>query len=372
MGRWTPPLKYFADLRDPRVERTREHLLEEILLISIAAILSGANGWNEIEDYAHSKYAWFKSFLTLPSGIPSHDTFNRVFSALDPEELEKGFVAWVSSIAKLTAGEVVAIDGKTLRGAQEPSKKGADKKAIVHMVSAWANTNCLVLAQRRVDEKSNEITAIPKLLDALELSGTVVTIDAMGCQRAIAEKIVTKSADYILAVKENQGHLLEEIKDSFQMLAADAIDEQIDCGHGRVEQRSCSVIADLSLVDKASEWASLQGLVRIKSERFHKATGKTEREIRYYITSLSPDAVRLNRSIRQHWGIENKLHWVLDVGFGEDLDRKRAGHAAQNFSVLNRIALNLLKQDKTSKRGVHGKRLKAGWDNDYLLHLLRN
>ena len=366
------PLKHFADLRDPRVERTREHLLEEILLITIAAVLSGANGWNEIEDYAHSKHAWFKSFLTLPSGIPSHDTFNRVFSALDPEELEKGFVAWVSSIAKLTAGEVVAIDGKTLRGASEPSKTGPDKKAIVHMVSAWANTNCLVLGQRKVDEKSNEITAIPKLLDALELSGTVVTIDAMGCQRAIAEKIVSKQADYILAVKENQGHLLEEIKDSFQMLTADAVVEEIDFGHGRIEQRRCSVIADLSLIEKASEWASLQGIVRIQSERFHKATGKTEREIRYYITSLEADAERLNRAIRQHWGIENKLHWILDVGFGEDLDRKRAGHAAQNFSVLNRIALNLLKQDKTSKRGIHGKRLKAGWDNDYLLHLLEN
>jgi predicted transposase YbfD/YdcC len=194
----------------------------------------------------------------------------------------------------------------------------------------------------------------------------------MGCQRAIAEKIVSKKADYILAVKENQGHLLEEIKDSFQMLTADAVVEEIDFGHGRIEQRRCSVIADLSLIEKATEWASLHGIVRIQSERFHKATGKTEREIRYYITSLEADAERLNRAIRQHWGIENKLHWILDVGFGEDLDRKRAGHAAQNFSVLNRIALNLLKQDKTSKRGVHGKRLKAGWDNDYLLHLLGN
>jgi predicted transposase YbfD/YdcC len=327
------PLKYFAEMRDPRVERTREHLLEEILLIAIAAILS----------------------------------FNRVFSALDPEELEKGFVAWVSSIARLTVGEVVAIDGKALRGTQE-----AGKKAIVHMVSAWANTNCLVLGQRKVDEKSNEIKAIPKLLDALALSGTVVTIDAIGCQRTIAEKIVANQADYILAVKENQGQLLEEIQDSFRMLTADAVAEEIDCGHGRVEQRRCSVIADLSLVEKAAEWASLQGLVRIEAERHHKATGKTEREIRYYITSLQPDAIRLNGCIRQHWGIENKLHWVLDVGFGEDLDRKRAGHAAQNFSVLNRIALNLLKQDKTSPRGIHGKRLKAGWDNDYLLHLLRN
>ena len=361
------PLKYFAELTDPRVERNREHLLEEILLMAIAAILSGAEGWNEIEDYAQSKVEWFKSFLRLPGGIPSHDTFNRVFSALDPEELEKGFVAWVSSIAKLTAGEVVAIDGKALRGTQE-----SRKKAIVHMVSAWANSNNLVLGQRRVDEKSNEITAIPKLLDALELSGTVVTIDAMGCQRSIAEKIVQKQADYILAVKQNQGHLLEEIEDSFQMLAADAVAEEIDCGHGRVERRTCSAIADLSLLEKAAEWASLQGLVRVQAERCHKATGKTEREIRYYITSLKPDAARLNASIRQHWGIENKLHWVLDVGFHEDLDRKRAGHAAQNFSALNRIALNLLKQDKTSKRGVHGKRLKAGWDNGYLLHLLRN
>jgi predicted transposase YbfD/YdcC len=361
------PLKYFAELRDPRVERTREHLLQEILLLAIAAILSGANGWNEIEDYARSKHAWFQSFLTLPGGIPSHDTFNRVFSALNPEELEKGFVAWVSAITKLTAGEVVAIDGKALRGTQ-----ASGKKAIVHMVSAWANTNCLVLAQRRVDEKSNEITAIPKLLDALALSGTVVTIDAMGCQRAIAEKIVAQKADYILAVKENQGHLLEEIKDSFQMLAVDAVSEEIDCGHGRVERRTCSVIADTSLLEKAFEWASLQGLVRIQAERYHKTTGQTEREIRYYITSLKPDAARLNGCIRQHWGIENKLHWVLDVGFGEDLDRKRAGHAAQNFSVLNRIALNLLKQDQSCKRGIHGKRLKAGWDNDYLIHLLRN
>ena len=240
------------------------------------------------------------------------------------------------------------------------------------MVSAWASANHLVLGQRKVGEKSNEITAIPKLLAALELGGTVVTIDAMGCQRSIAERIVAKKADYILAVKENQGCLLEEIKDSFQSLAADAVAEEIDCGHGRVERRRCSVIADTSLVEKAAEWASLQGLVRIEAERYHKATGKTEREIRYYITSLKPDAARLNSAIRQHWGIENKLHWVLDVGFGEDLDRKRAGNSAQNFPVINRIALNLLRQDKTCNLGTKGKRLQAGWDNDYMLLLLGN
>ena len=358
------PLKYFAELRDPRVERNREHLLEEVLLIAIAAVLSGAESWNDIADYGEAKVVWLRTFLTLPSGIPSHDTFNRVFAALDPEQLEKGFVAWVSSIAKLTSGEVVAIDGKALCGTRE-----AGTKAIVHMVSAWAEGNGLVLAQRKVEEKSNEITAIPKLLDALELSGTVVTIDAMGCQRSIAEKIVAKQADYILAVKENQGSLLDGIKDSFQMLAADAVFEEIDCGHGRVESRRCSVLADLSLVEKASQWAGLQGLVRIEAERHHKATGKTEHETRFYITSLKPDAARLNRAIRQHWGIENKLHWVLDVGFSEDRCRKRAGHAAQNFSILNRIALNLLKQD-TSKRGIKGKRLNAAWNHPYLLKLL--
>ena len=361
------PLKYFAELRDPRVERTREHLLEEILLMAIAAVLSGAGSWNEIEDYGKAKRPWFKGFLKLPGGIPSHDTFNRVISALDPAEMERGFAEWVVSIARLTAGEVVAIDGKALCGTRE-----AGKKTLVHMVSAWASANNLVLAQRKVDDKSNEITAIPKLLAALELGGTVVTIDAMGCQRSIAEKIVAKNADYILAVKENQGHLLEQIKDSFQMLTADAVAEQIDCGHGRVEQRRCSVIADLSLVEKATEWASLRGLVRIESERYHKVSGKIETEIRYYITSLKPDAERLNRAIRQHWSIENRLHWALDVSFGEDLDRKRAGNAAQNFSLLNRIALNLLKQDKTCKLGIKGKRLKAGWNNEYLLQLLGN
>jgi predicted transposase YbfD/YdcC len=361
------PLNYFAELRDPRVERTREHLLEEILLMAIAAVLSGAGSWNEIEDYGKAKRPWLKGFLKLPGGIPSHDTFNRVISALDPAEMEQGFADWVVSNARLTCGEVVAIDGKALCGTRE-----AGKKTLVHMVSAWASANNLVLAQRKVDDKSNEITAIPKLLDALELSGTVVTIDAMGCQRSIAEKIVAKKADYILAVKQNQGHLLAEIKDSFQTLATDAVAEEIDCGHGRVEQRRCSVIADLSLLENASEWVSLKGLVRIESERYHKATGKAERETRYYITSLKPDAERLNRAIRQHWGIENRLHWALDVSFGEDLDRKRARNAAQNFSLLNRIALNLLKQDQTCKLGIKGRRLKAGWDNEYLLQLLGN
>jgi predicted transposase YbfD/YdcC len=359
------PLKYFSELTDPRVERNREHLLEEILLIAIAAVLSGAESWNDIADYGEDKLEWLETFLELPGGIPSHDTFNRVFAALDPEEMERGFAAWVSSIAKLTAGEVVAIDGKTLCGTRE-----AGKKQLVHLVSAWASANNLVLGQRKVEEKSNEITAIPKLLDALELAGTVVTIDAMGCQRSIAEKIVAKKADYVLAVKENQPLLLDDVKDSFKMLVPEAISEQVDCGHGRVETRRCSVLGDLTLLDRAGDWAGLRSLVRIEAERFHKASGKTEREVRYYIASLTADAGRFNELIRHHWGIENKLHWVLDVAFGEDLDRKRVGHAAQNFSLLNRIALNLLKQETSFQRSIRSKRLKAARNQDYMLKLL--
>lgn len=360
------PLKHFAELTDPRVERTKEHLLQEILFIAIAAVLCGAETWNDIEFYGKTKRPWLKRFLRLPGGIPSHDTFNRVFSALDPEELEACFVAWIGAVAQLSEGEVVSIDGKAIRGSRQ-----AGNKAIVYMVSAWANTNNLVLAQRKVADKSNEITAIPKLLQVLELSGTVVTIDAIGCQRSIAQQIADKKADYILAVKKNQGHLLEEMKDSFHMLPAASVAEATDGGHGRVERRTCSVLGDLSLVEKAGEWTSLHSLVRIQAERFHQASGQVERETRYYISSIQPDAARLNRAIRQHWGIENSLHWVLDVAFHEDQSRKRAGHAAQNFSLINRIALNLLKHDRT-KLGIRGKRLVAGWDNNFVLRLLRN
>jgi predicted transposase YbfD/YdcC len=359
------PLKYFSEVRDPRVERNREHLLEEILLIAIAAVVSGAESWNDIADFGEEKKVWLKSFLKLPGGIPSHDTFNRVFAALDPDELEAGFAAWVSSLASLTAGGVVAIDGKTLRGTRE-----AGKKSLVHMVSAWSEANHLVLGQRKVDEKSNEISAIPKLLDALELAGTVVTLDAMGCQREIAAQIVGKKADYVLALKGNQGLLAEQVKDSFALLPTASVSTEVDCGHGRVEQRTCSVIGDLSLIEKEVEWLGLASLVRIEAERFHKATGKIERETRFYIASLAPDATRINAVVRQHWGIENKLHWTLDVAFGEDRSRKRAGNAAQNFSAINKIALNLLKQDKSSTRGIKGKRLKAAWSQDYLGNLL--
>lgn len=244
------PLQYFAELSDPRVEGRSDHLLEEILLITIAAVLSGADSWNEIEDYGKAKQEWLGSFLRLPQGIPSHDTFNRVFSLLDPAELETCFLGWVSSIAQMTAGEVVAIDGKSLRGTRE-----GGKKTLVHMVSAWANSNNLVLGQQRVDEKSNEITAIPKLLKVLELSGTIVTIDAMGCQKSIAQQILDKQADYVLAVKENQLHLLEDMRDSFK------------CCRRKPPLKSSIVVMDAWRPVAARSWATCRWWIRLLTGR---------------------------------------------------------------------------------------------------------
>jgi predicted transposase YbfD/YdcC len=273
---------------------------------------------------------------------------------------------WTSSVASLTQGEVISIDGKTICGSRDKNKK-----SIVHMVSAWAGVNNIVLGQVKVDDKSNEITAIPELLNLLVLKGCIVTIDAMGCQRDIASAIIAKEADYILALKGNQGNLLEQVEDSFRFLKPHAVSEEIDAGHGRVERRICSVINDLSMIEQIEQWAKLQSLVRIDAERYIKSTGKTEKETRFYISSLIADASLINQSTRAHWMVENALHWTLDVAFNEDNSRKREGHAAQNFSVLTRIALNLLRNETTTKCGIKGKRLKAGWDNTYLEKILK-
>ena len=361
------PLRYFSSLTDPRVERTREHRLDDILFIAIASVICGAEGWNDMEEFGKSKQEWLKSFLELPGGIPSHDTFNRVFSALDPEELEGCFLEWTRSVADLCGHEVIAIDGKSICGSRD-----AGNKRIVHMVSAWAEQNHIVLGQVKVDEKSNEITAIPRLLDLLVLKGCIVTIDAMGCQKDIATKIIDKEANYLLALKGNQGNLLEQVEDSFRFLPVTDFNEQIDAGHGRIETRRCFLISDLSMIEAKQEWTCLNCLVKIESQRYIKSTGKTETQTRFYISSLPPNAKLINRSTRAHWGIENSLHWVLDVGFNEDASRKRTGFAAQNYSLLNRIALNLLKNDKTTKVGVRGKRLKAGWDNNFLIKIIKN
>lgn len=365
--RMKTPIEFFTGIEDPRIERCKEHLLEDILFITIAAVICGAETWNDIENYGKAKVQWLRKYLKLPNGIPSHDTFNRLFSALNPKQLEECFMNWVKSVAEITNGEIVSIDGKTIRGSRN---KGA--KSFVHMVSAWANTNHLILGQIKVEDKSNEITAIPKLLEVLDLAGCIVTIDAMGCQTEIADRIIREGADYILAVKGNQGLLEEGINDTLRFGKPVDEYEDTDYGHGRIEQRKCSVYNDFSHIENAYRWKGLKSIVKIEAIRTMKATDKQEKEIRLYISSLEPDARKIAHGVRGHWGIENSLHWVLDVSFGEDRSTKHNQNAIENFSIINRIALNLVKRESTKKRSVKGKRLDAGWNNDYLLEILKN
>lgn len=356
----------FEHIDDPRRDLTRLHRLDDILLIGIISVICGANTWNEMQQYGLEKEDFLRTFLDLPNGIPSHDTFNRVFSAIDSEQFESCFIQWVSTLAQLNAKEVVAIDGKTIRGA-----KTGGKPSPIHMVSAWADENHLVLGQLKVEEKSNEITAIPQLLDVLSLEDTIVTIDAIGCQQSIAEKIIAKKADYILSVKENQQQLLEDMEDEFRF--GKNIQHHLweDIGHGRIETRRCSVINDFQFMETNEKWKHLKSIVRIQSTREFKNSDKpTENAVRYYISSIKTHAQDFQKAIRAHWGIENKVHWILDVAFGEDASRKRKANAAQNFSILNKIALNLLKKDTSTKIGVKSRRLKAAWSNQYLMKIL--
>lgn len=360
-------IDHLSALPDPRVERTKEHLLTDIVFITIAAVICGADTWNDIEAYGDSKQEWLCGHLQLPNGIPRHDTFNRFFSALDPGAFESCFLNWIKDVANLTHGEIVSIDGKTVRGS-----RGSGAKSAIHMVSAWAGANKLVLGQVKTDEKSNEITAIPELLKVLELKGCLVTIDAMGCQTAIVEQIVKREADYLIAVKGNQGQLEQDIEDTVRFCSPTSRDRDVDVGHGRVETRVCSVYNDLAHVQNPERWCGLSAIICVEATRYFKATGQEHTEKRYYITSSKESAAYINRAVRGHWGIENSLHWVLDVAFGEDASRKREGNAAQNFSLLLRIALNLIKNEKETKRSIKGKRLDAGWNNDYLLKILKN
>jgi predicted transposase YbfD/YdcC len=361
------PIEYFSSIKDPRIERTKDHLLSDIIFITIAAVICGAETWNEIELYGKTKEPWLKTFLSLANGIPSHDTFNRFFSSVDPQQLEDSFINWIKDISEITEGEVISIDGKSIRGSV-----GKDAKAMVHMVSAWAQQNHMVLGQVKTSEKSNEITAIPKLLDVLMLKGCIVTIDAMGCQTEIAKKIIEKGADYVLAVKGNQGTLEEDI--NYIIKSSKPLDtyKDTDVGHGRIETRICSVYNNLDDIENVEKWEGLQTIVKIESTRYIKSTAKVQKEIRLYISSLEPIAKKNAETVRGHWGIENSLHWVLDVAFNEDGGSKTNPNAVENFSIINRIALNLIKNEKSKKVGVKSRRLNAGWDNDYLLSILKN
>jgi predicted transposase YbfD/YdcC len=362
--------QHFGGLTDPRIDRCKRHQLLDILVIAICAVICGADDWVEVETFGNRKLAWFKTFLDLPHGIPSHDTFGRVFARLDPAQFEACFLRWIRALAEVIPGEVVAVDGKELRR----SLDGASGKAAIWLVSAWASDQHLVLGQVKVDEKSNEITAIPDLLDVLSLDGAVVTIDAAGCQTAIAQKVIEKGGDYVLALKDNQPNLAADVALLFQDARQRGPDtpqtnqaETIEKGHGRIETRICTTIADavlLAPLRRSEEWTRLKSVIEIRAQR--QVDGATTTKVRYYLSSLAGDAEEALRVTRTHWSIENSMNWVLDVAFREDDSRVRIDHGPENSGILRRIALNLLKQETTLKVGVKAKRKAAGWDEAYL------
>ena len=364
-------LAYFAKIRDPRVERTRRHSLVDVLVLSLCAVICGADSFCAIEAFGRARKEWLRTFLDLRHGIPTHDTLGRVFAALDPQALAEAFRKWALALARLTRGEVVAIDGKTLRR----SFQEAGSSAFVHMVSAWAAGNGIVLGQVKTEEKSNEITAIPRLLELLNLKGCLVTIDAMGCQKQIVDGIQSAGADYLLAVKDNQPTLNVEVSTIFEHCrrtpTAFSVDfhETRETGHGRTEVRRCWTTDMVESLSQLGEWHGLRSLVMIEAER--TVAGQTSTERRHFISSrkgLSAKAALA--AARRHWGIENGLHWVLDVVFREDDCRVRAGHAAENFAVMRHLSLNLLKSLKDTKLSVKLRRMSAAWDEEFLLKVL--
>lgn len=366
--------QHFITITDPRRDN-RSHLLIDIIMIAICATIAGAEGWIEIARFGQLKEAWFRKFLSLPNGMPSHDTIGRVFSMLDPEQFQLSFTSWIRSCVTLTNGQIIAIDGKTNR-----HTFGKDTKPL-HLVSAWATANGVALGSVATDVKSNEITAIPELLKLLDISGCVITTDAMGCQADIAADIVNQGGDYLLAVKGNQGLLYQDIKTVFnhpdlQETWGDQLKTNTteDRDHGRIELRSCVVLSGDDVIAKLrhkGNWLNLNTIVKVTADRTIVSTGEVTSFSRYYISSLKdPSAEYCQQAIRQHWGIENSLHWVLDMSFREDESRIRTDHGPQNMAVLRHIALNLIKLDKDRKVGVKASIKKAGWDERYLEKLL--
>jgi predicted transposase YbfD/YdcC len=364
----------FKDLPDPRVQGRCDHKLIDMIIIAVCAVMCGADNWVGVETFGKAKFNWLKQFLELPNGIPSHDTFGRVFAVLDAEAFQTSFARWVQQVFRLTEGQVVAIDGKTARRSHDQTIG----KDAIHLVSAWASENGIVLGQRKVDDKSNEITAIPQLLKLLNVTGCLVTVDAMGCQKTIAQAIRDAKADYLLRVKANQGKLHQDLADWFAYAdqaqfahMQHSYHQSVNKNQGRIEIRRCWAIADpiaFEYIRHYDGWADLQTIVRVARER--RFQGKIERDIAYYISSRSHQAPALLEATRHHWAIENSFHWVLDVTFGEDDSRIRTGDSPQNFAVLRHLALNILKQDK-SKASLAQKRFKAALDDTFLLHLLR-
>lgn len=365
-------LRYFSDLVDPRPGHNVLHRLNDMLAIAIVAVICGAEDWVDVALFGRSKEKWLKTFLPLPHGIPSHDTFTRLFAALDPQHFEKCFMDWTAAVAHACGGRLIAFDGKTIRRSFDK----ASSRSAIHMISAWCGANRLVLGQLAVEQKSNEITAVPSLLALLDLAGAVVMLDAMHCQKETAAAIVKGGGHYVIQVKGNQQTLHDELKvtlDEAILLNFEGVDHDkvrdCDKGHGRVEVRRCWCTSDVSWVPRRKDWAGLASVAVVESTRWIDGRQTTER--RYYISSLpGDDAKAMLAAVRGHWGIENQLHWCLDVSFREDASRLRKGHGAENFSRLRRLALNLLKRETTVKAGLKAKSKTCGWDHDYLLKVL--
>ncbi len=359
----------FVDLVDPRLERTKRHRLLDVVTITLCGVICGAENWVEIADWAEAKKVWLTEWLHLEHGTPSHDTLGRVFDRLDPVQFETGFLRWVQGIFNPKAGDVVALDGKTVRRSGD-ARTG---QAPLHLVSAWASGQRLVLGQERTATKSNEITAIPLLLQRLVLTDQIVTIDAMGCQRAIAAQIIDQEGDYVLALKDNHPELHEDVIDCFTMAATMAdVSQRVDKDHGRRERRVCETIDDPEMIvwlDPDGAWPGLRSIARVTATRRVGEQDPTT-TTRYYLSSLPGNAQTIAKAVRSHWGIENQLHWVLDVAFREDENRARTGHSAENLALIRKLALNLLRLEPTRKRGIKASRLRAGWDDAYLLRVL--
>lgn len=363
----------FGDLPDPRVEGRCDHKLIDIIIIAICGVLCGADSWVGIETVGKAKESWFRQFLELEHGIPSHDTFGYVFARIDHEAFQTRFIRWVERVFRVTKGQVIAFDGKTSRGSHDQTMG----KDAIHLVNAWASENGIALGQRKVDTKSNEITAIPELLRLLDVSGCIVTIDAMGCQRKIAQTIRDEKADYILRVKDNQSKLKQDLVDWFAYGDGQQFEHMDMDFHqtthktsGRIEIRQCGVVRDRVAFENIRHyegWADLNSIIRVQRER--REGQHRSQEIAYYISSLTSSAAAILEATQHHWAIENSFHWVLDVTFREDLSRIRSGESAENMAVLRTIALNLLKQD-TSKSSLKQKRFRAAMDTDFLFHLL--
>lgn len=364
----SPFVVHFSALEDPRIERSKTHLLIDLVAIAVIASLCGIDSFEGMAVFAEARLEWLKQFLQLPGGAPSHDTFSRVFARIKPDKFQACFIDWMKAVATMTDGEVVAIDGKTLRH----SFDRASSKAAIHMVSAWAVNNSVSLGQFKVDEKSNEITAIPRLVEALCLKGCIVTIDAMGCQREICKKILEAEADYTISLKGNQGTLHDDVKEAFDLLGSDdrrAVHySTYGKGHGRTEERHVLVLSDIAEIKEKHQWPGLKSIGLVQSIR--TIGEETTMEFRYFINSYVPSARKFMDVTRSHWHVENKLHWVLDVTFHDDSSCVRKGHGAENLSTVRRIAINLLKQDKATKKSIPNKQIICAASKDYVFKLL--